>query len=178
MNNKTIEIINIEDDLESLAVRSTLEYLGFNVNLHFIAKSSDLVNLLNGSKHLSPNILIMCHGTDHGIILPELTNEIAKDQPYNQILTPDNLSDFLKLNQSIVVNTGCSTGTQAFAQTFLNNGAQVYIAPNDYPEGSSSLLFVINFYYFLSIKNKSPQESTKLASLIDTDIAMFQYFDK
>ncbi len=53
MGNKTIDIIDIEDDLEALAVRSALEYLGFNVNLHFISKSKDLVELLNGNKQIS-----------------------------------------------------------------------------------------------------------------------------
>ncbi len=51
----------------------------------------------------------MCHGIDEGIVLPELVEEVAKEQPYNKILTPNNLNDFLKLNKSLVVNTGCTT---------------------------------------------------------------------
>ena len=128
-----IDIVNIDDNLEALAARSSLEYFGYNVSLHFIPKSKVLVELLNGSKHLSKNILIMCHGIDEGIVLPELAKEVAKEQPYNKILTPNNLNDFLKLNNSLVVNTGCSTGTKDFADAFLENGSDCYVAPRDFP---------------------------------------------
>jgi len=59
----------------------------------------------------------------------------------------------------------------------LSNGASYYIAPKDYPDGSASLLFLINFYYYLAIKNKSPREALNLAQEVDGDIEMYQYFD-
>lgn len=103
----------------------------------------------------------------------------TKEQPYNKVLTPNDLNDFLKLRGSLVVSTGCSTGTNEFAKAFLDNGASGYIAPNDDPEGTSAFLFVINFYYHLVVKNKTPDEALELAKRADKEnMDMFLYFAK
>ena len=74
---KQIDIIVINDDLEALAFRSALEYWGIRVNLHLIGKSQDLVDLFK--EELSSYLFIFCHGTDKGIVLPELAEEVARE---------------------------------------------------------------------------------------------------
>ena len=151
MRKNFLDIIVIEDAMEALAVRASLEWWGTVTRTFFIGKSQDLVDILGGKEKLSPNILIMCHGVSDGIILPELGEEIAKQQPYDKILTPSNLNDFVKLNGQTIVSTGCKTGTKEFADAFLSAGAKCYIAPKDYPEGDASLFYVQSFFYFLHI---------------------------
>ncbi len=172
---KKIDIISIADDVASLSVRSILEFWGIKVNIHYVAKSQDLVDIFKKDS-LSQNLLLMCHGVEEGIHLPELDPAVVKTQPYDKILTSDNLGEFLKLNGQIAVSTGCKTGTKAFADTFLSKGAKEYIAPGSYPEGTASLFFTVNFYYFLLVKKLPIKEAYTKSKLIDNETEMFELF--
>ncbi len=178
MSQPTLDLIVIDDNLEALAVRACLERWGVKVNLHLIGKGSDLVQLFSQPERLSPHILITCHGTSKGIVLPELAPQIAKKEPFSSVLRPSDLKGALRLNGQIVVITGCTTGTQNFAKVFLNDGARAYIAPKGYPEADSSLLFIVNFYYFLLVKNLSANHSYKRAVAIEKEQDDFLYFSK
>lgn len=172
----SVDIIVIESDLEAIAARGALEWWGVNVNLHLVGKAKDLVELLNGRTKLSQNILLMCHGVKKGIVLPELEQGIAKEQPYDKVLTASNLNDFLKLNKATVVNTGCDTGRKKFVEAFLGSGCTNYIAPKGYPHGSTSLFYVLNFYYWLFVKKRSVREAHAKAKLSDANTEMFELF--
>jgi hypothetical protein len=176
MNKNTLDIIVIDDATEALAVRASIEYWQAVTRTFFIGKSQDLVDILDGKEKLSPNILLMCHGTDEGILLPDLGEEIAKQQPYDKFLTAKNLAEFLNLDGQTIINTGCKTGTKEFADVFLGSGASNYIAPKDYPEGNASLFYVLNFYYHLFAKNLSIDNAHKKAKLVDSDTEMFKLF--
>ena len=171
-----MDIISIDDTHEAIAARSIIEWFGGITRTYFIGKAQDVVKLLGGGEKLSPNILLMCHGVDEGIVLPELAEEIAKTQPYNKYLTAENLKEFLKLDGQLVLNTGCKTGKRDFADAFINAGARYYIGPVDYPEGDASLIYVINFYYYLIAKNLSIIEAHEKAKSIDSETVMFELF--
>ncbi len=178
MSKNYLDIIVIDNDLEAQADRASLEWWGVITRTYFIGKSQDLVDILGGKEKLSPNILLMCHGVDEGIVLPELGEEIAKQQPYNKFLTPANLAEFLKLDGQTVLSSGCKTGTKEFADTFLNAGAKNYIAPKDYPKGNASLFYALNFYYFLFAKKLSIKDAHDKSMLVDSDVEMFELFEK
>ena len=172
----TVDIINISDDFETIALRSSLEYWGVKVSLHLIGKAQDLVDVLDGQTPISPNIVLMCHGVDAGIVLPELAPSIAQQQPYKNFLTPANISQFIKLPDAIVINTGCATGNQAFAQAFLKNGATHYIAPGNYPDGNASLFFLLNFYYYHLAQSWPVETAYTKAHAADQDTNMFMHY--
>lgn len=172
---KKVDIISIADDVAALSIRSILEYWNVKVDIHYVAKAQDMVDIFR-KEDLSSNILLMCHGAEEGIHLPELALEAAKTQPYDKILTPKNITEFLKLNEQTVVSTGCKTGTKSFADAFLGKGAKDYIAPTNYPEGTAALLFVINFYYFLLVKKIPGKEAYTRTKLIDDETEMFELF--
>ena len=176
MVKNSLDIICIDDDLEALAIRSVLEYWQIKVNLHFIGKSQDIVDILKHPESTSKNILIMCHGDEKGICLPGLVSEIATTQPYDKHITSDNLYEFLNISAKTVINTGCKTGTTDFASAFLENGCTNYIAPIDYPEGNASLFFIINFYYQFFVKNESVKNAYQKAKSSDKETEMFKLF--
>jgi hypothetical protein len=93
----TVDLINIDDDWQTFALRSVLECYGITTVLHPIATAAQLVALLDGSAALSQHIVVMCHGCEDGIALPELAPEIEAAQPYRKILTAENLQEFLHL---------------------------------------------------------------------------------
>jgi len=176
MNKNHLDIIVISNELEALAIRACLEWWGVITRIFFVSKSQDLINILSGKEKLSPHVLLACHGTKKGIVLPELDKNIAKQQPYNKFITPTNLKNFLKLNKQIILSNGCKTGTAEFANVFLKSGAKIYIAPKDYLEGNISLLYVINFYYFLFVKKLSVNDAYNKTKLIISEGETFEFF--
>src|ERR1700682_3829474 len=97
---KQLDLIIIDNDLEAIAIRSALEWWGVRVNLHLIGKAQDFVDIFQKDK-LAEYICIASHGNEIdgkcGFNLPELGGEIAKKQPYKNIITATDLSDFVKL---------------------------------------------------------------------------------
>src|SRR5258708_39814084 len=85
---KRIDIIVIDNDLEALALRSALEWWGVKVNMHFIGKAQDIVDIFK-KENLAPYICFAAHGNEinerWGFQLIELGEEIAKKQPYDKI---------------------------------------------------------------------------------------------
>ena len=174
--NKTVDLICIEDTLEAVALRAALDNWGIEGRLHLIGKASDVVALLNGSYPLSQNIILLCHGDPQGIVLPELAEEIARQEPYDRFLSAQNLAEFLDLPDALVLNTGCITGTQVLADAFLQHGASAYIAPDDYPLMDVSLFLVLSFCYFYLVKELSLEEALQRARSADQDTAMYRRF--
>ena len=170
-----IDLIVVDDVMEALAVRAALEYWRAQVRMHLIGKASDLVGLMDGSYDLSDNILLMCHGSKQGFVLPELGKEIADKEPFDRFIGAADISTFLNLNGGLVVSTGCETGTKEFADVFLNSGANTYIAPNDSPEGDASLMYVLSLFYSL-ITGKNIKDAHDKASVIDQETEMFQMY--
>lgn len=169
-----IDIINVDDALEALALRSVLEYWGCTVALHHIATAQHLVQALGGETALSKHIVLMCHGVELGLALPELAPEIAAQQPYQTALSPAHLKEFLHLPGCLVVNTGCLMGKPEFAAAFLQAGCHGYIGLTDYPEGSSSLFYVLHFFYELHVRNSSALIAHQKAAAHDAETQMFQ----
>lgn len=172
---KILDLIVIDNDLESLALRSALEYWGVKVNLYLIGKPQDFVDLLAGG-NLSKCVFISSHGDDKGFLFQELAEEVAKGQPFNEILDSEKLSSFLRLDNNIVVSNACKTGVDEFGNIFLSKGAKYFIAPEDYPEGDASLIFAVNFYYWLFVKNLNVEEAFEKAKNMDSETSMFQLF--
>ena len=173
-----IDIINLADDLASVALRSVLEYWQCTVAIHHVATSKQLVDVLNGETALSKHIIIMCHGTKQGLVLPELAPEIAAEQPYRQVITATNLQEFLYLPDCLVLNTGCVTGRPEFASAFLNAGCHSYIGPVDYPEATSGLFYPLHFFYEFHVRNSPVEIAHQKAAAHDAETQMFHFYQK
>ncbi len=179
---KRIDIIVIDNDLEALALRSALEWWGVKVNMHFIGKAQDIVDIFK-KENLAPYICFAAHGNEinerWGFQLIELGEEIAKKQPYDKILFPSDISEFVKLQNNHVLSNACVTGNKEMADAFLKNGAESYIGPKSAPFANASLYFALNFYYWLFAKEKSVKEAfEKSMTMIDKEIDEFVLFEK
>lgn len=173
-----VELINIGDDWQTFALRSVLEYYGITVRLHPIATAAHLVALLDGSTSLSQHIVLMCHGCDNGICLPELAPEIEAAQPYQKVLTPENLQQFLRLPDKVVLNTGCTTGDAPIARAFLGAGCRSYIGPAGYPDGDAALFYVLHFFYELHSRGRSLSEAHNLARSHNDETGLFTLYQQ
>jgi hypothetical protein len=165
----------VDDCSEGYALRGALEVWGFRVNVFPIGRPGHLVEVLDGSASNAPYVILSCHGTEQGICLPELDSAIAKEEPFHDILTAETLATFVCLPGRIVVSTGCSTGNESFGRAFLHGGCAAYIAPRDYPEGSSALFFVLHLFYGLT--RKCPLSGAfEAARSHDEETGMFRLF--
>jgi hypothetical protein len=169
----TIDLINIGDDWQTFALRSVLECYGITVRLHPIATAAQLVELLDGSTLLSQHIVLMCHGCENGICLPELAAEIEATQPYRKFLTPENLQAVLHLPDKVVLNTGCTTGRAEFAKAFLGAGCRSYIGPAGYPDGDAALFYALHFFYELHSCGRSAGEAHHRARSHNDETGLF-----
>jgi len=180
MNKSTLSLIVIDDDLEALALRAALEWWQVQVTMHFIGKAQDVVDVFSDG-NLSPHVCIAAHGIDKdgqwGFGLPELADEIAKEQLYNKLLLPSDVSRFVKLRGQNVLSLACSTGTKEMAEAFLKKGAGSYVGPPDAQFGSASLYFALSYYYWLFAKKKSVKEAfDNAAALMDKKGDRFELF--
>lgn len=172
-----VDIIEIEDAIEALALRSALEWWGIQVTLHLVGQAKDIVYLLSGNVSISSNIILMCHGDERGLCLPTLSDEIEAEQPYHGALTAENFREFLELPDCVVLNTGCGQGQPDVAQAFLDGGCRAYIAPIDYPSGDASLFFALHFYYEWLCKDTELRQAFVMASSPKDDTGLFRFYD-
>jgi hypothetical protein len=176
MITRQLDIIVIADDLEALALRGALEYWGVITHTIFIGNACDLVAMLDGHTELAQNVLIMCHGTQEGMDMPELDAEISKKQPFARILTAKKLSEFAQLKGKVIFSSGCMTGTPAFAESILGCGAQAYIASSGYPDGDASLFYLMNLFYRHFVKGLSLAKAHEKAQSTDKEHELFTLY--
>jgi hypothetical protein len=173
-----VDIINVADDMATMAVRSVLEYLGCRVTMHSVVTARHLVNLLSGREPLtSSHLLLMCRGAAAGLLLPELTPDQEAQQPYHGFIRPSQFGEFVNLPGKIVLNNGCSLGTPDYAGAFLHGNCHTYIGAMADPSGDAALYYVLNFYYEL-LHDKSIQEAHATAAVQEDDRRMFVLYSQ
>ena len=176
---RAVDIIVLPNtSLESIAIRGVLESLSIQTRVHYIGNAAHLISLLQSSDYLHNIVVISCHGNKAGLFLPELAKEIEIKMPYTKQLSANNFIEFLQLNKQIVINTGCCLGSKEFANSFLLNGASAYIGLTNYAEGSSCLLFIINFLYLYLVKNYSINIAYEKTLFLEEETKIFKLWQK
>jgi hypothetical protein len=172
----SVEILFIADELEALALRGVLEYWGVRVNIHFVATANQLIQVLDGSLSLAETIILMCHGVEAGLYLPELAPEFAAQQRYQRAISAANFREFLRLPDKVVINTGCSLGTPDYAAAFLEGGCRVYIGADGDPEGNAALFYALHLFYAHYCQGQPLTDAHAAASRHDPDTGMFKLY--
>jgi hypothetical protein len=174
----TVDVVTIDDDLWALALRSVLESYGITIHLRSAARASQVVRLLNGSTPLSEHVILMCHGVEEGIHLPELSPVLAAEEHYKGPLSAANLREFLRLPDRFVLNTGCSLGKPEYADAFLSAGCQAYVGPTGDPEGDAALFYALHFFYAYHCRGTTIREAHEKASSHDEQTGMFRLHER
>lgn len=166
-------------DMEVQAIRATLEYFGARVFTYWVGRPNDLIDILS-SKDLYPNTdtLILCfHGDEGQFIMPELEESIYEPGEPKGNFGPEEIRRFAKLAGKTVIGTGCSVGKLETAQAFLDSGCEVYIGPNDYPDGNDALMFVLRLFFDLIQNKRSVKEAFQNAKSLDAEMDMYQLYE-
>ncbi|MED1861434.1 delta-aminolevulinic acid dehydratase [Brevibacillus reuszeri] len=128
--------------------------------------TKDLIDILSGND-LYPDTdrIILCfHGDEGHFIMPELEESIYEEGEPTGDFRPEEIRRFAKLTGKTVIGTGCSVGKLETAQAFLDSGCEVYVGPNDYPDGNDALMFVLRFFYDLIQNKRSVKEAFQNAN--------------
>jgi len=150
---------------EAEAIRSTLEYFNYRVDTHWIGSKNELKLIFSGGIKTNDILIICCHGSQDGFIID--------GEPS---FTVNEINDVSKLLDKIILSNGCLTGRQEISEAIIDCGASAYIAPTDYIDGNTSLLFINHLFYFLS-KGDSLKEAYQKSHKFDQESSLFKMFD-
>ncbi len=159
-------------DTEAAALRSALEYFGAFVAVKWIGRPRDFMDVLSGKLPVVPDyVVISGHGDEDGFIMNKLGEAVYEPDEPRGSFTPEEVEKHLKI-KSIVLSTCCATGGGAMSDIFRKAGC-TYIAPADYVDGNSALMFALRFFYEV-LQNKASIESAfEAASETDDETRSF-----
>jgi hypothetical protein len=140
-----------------------------------VGNSAQIVEFMSGKpKH---DIIAICgHGDERGLLLPELAEKVKNEYPYNDAIRPEDFAEFLNLNGNAVINSSCMGGVRSMADVFLACGARYYIAPNSYPEGNASLMYLLSFLYEYIQSDRNVELAHQISSQHSDDRSQFILF--
>lgn len=161
------------DTMEALTLRGVLERFGMRVNLFPIGRPQHLVDVLSGASAHAAHLILSCHGDERGILVDELAPEVARGEPFIDVLTPGLVPTLASLRGRTVVSSGCCTGSPPMARAFLGADAAAYVAPDGYPSANAALMFLTHLYYGLSERGLSLPDAVAGARVHDEDTRLF-----
>lgn len=167
-----VEVIDIESR-DGGAVSAALERFGLRVRRTHVGQARHLVRAL--SEPSAEFVVLLCHGDEGSILLPELADEVQRYQPFAGHVTPERLRSFARFDGQVVVATGCDTGAAALAEAVLACGASAYVAPDGAPFGYASFFAPVAVFYELT-EGRSLDEAVERLGARDAESAMWRVF--
>lgn len=162
---KTVSLLavgHVGKEIEAL--RSTLEYFDYRVDTHLIGSKLEILKIMRGEIFTFDTIIISCHGDELGILMD-----------FEPQLTYSEIEQNCKWEGKTIISTGCLTGTRHIAEAYISNGVVNYIAPTDYINGNSCLMFLYHLFY--NLNNQTPLEiAVEKAKSFDTETNYYKLF--
>ena len=173
---KRVLILNDEGAaLENIAIRSVLEYFGYIVIMYNIGRPQDYFDIFSGKQNFNYDYLIIgCHGDGGKIIVPILGENVYYPNECRNNIGYEELRGLVKIKDKTVICTGCTTGAGELCKEFNRNN-NIFVAPTDYIEANSSLMFIVNLFYHLS-NGLSFKDSFAIASAIDSETKLYNFY--
>ena len=163
--------------VENYAIRNVLESFGYLVTIYPIGRPQHYFDVLGEKENLDYDYLIIgCHGDNGKIIVPILGADVYSPDECRENLGFEELQVKVTISNKTVICTGCTTGSGMLYKAFTDHN-NTFIAPNDYIEGKSDLLFVVNMFYHLS-NDVSLEDAYSLASRIDKETELYNIYFK
>ena len=163
--------------VENYAIRNVLESFGYLVTIYPIGRPQHYFDVFGEKEKLDYDYLIIgCHGDDGKIIVPVLGENIYYPDGCRSNLGFQELQNKVTIHNKTVICTGCTTGSGTLYKAFTTQN-NIFIAPSDYIEGKSDLLFVVNMFYHLS-NGIGLEDAYSIASKIDIETALYKLYIK
>ncbi|KPN15705.1 delta-aminolevulinic acid dehydratase [Bacillus australimaris] len=165
-------------ELESFALRAALENFGVKVDMHWIGRPNDLINVLSGKNRGEIDyILLSFHGEEGAFLMPELGEDVYEDgEPRGTAFRAEEIKRYASLKGIHIISTGCTLGEKNLAHAFIEAGAASYTAPDDYIDGNAAFIFVLTMLYELINNTKTVRAAFDQARSIDEETKLFQLY--
>jgi hypothetical protein len=165
-------------DMETQAVRAALEYFGARVITYWIGRPKDFISVLSGEDLYGDMdmIILNFHGCTGKFIMPELDIDVYEEEEPQGDFGPEEILRCAKLDGKTVIANGCTLGDSRLAKTFLDCGCQIYIGPDDYPDGNDAFMFVIRLIYEIIQNNRSVEEAFRTARSMNDELSMYKIY--
>lgn len=166
-----ISIVALPDsDPEAQAMRAVLEGFGCVVTIHWIGIPSDFLKVLGQGESAPRYLLISGHGDEEkGYYLGEYADFIDTTMLRDQYMPAQVIAPVVNLPGCTVVSSACASGVEAMGRAFVHTGRiNAYIGCRDYPNGTSMLAFLVNFFYFV-LRKKLPDRDAWQRAMAVTD---------
>ncbi|MBD3860541.1 delta-aminolevulinic acid dehydratase [Bacillus sp. 28A-2] len=165
-------------ELESFALRAALENFGVKVDMHWIGRPNDLINVLSGRNRRETDYLLLSfHGEEGAFLMPELGQDVyEEEEPKGEAFGADEIKQYASLKGVHVISTGCTLGEKKLADAFLASGAMSYTAPDDYIDGNAAFIFVLTMLYERINNAKTVRAAFDRARSIDEETKLFQLY--
>lgn len=151
---------------EAEALRATLEYFDYRVDTHLIGSKQEVLKIMRCEITTHDLVIICCHGDEKGILMDGEPQLVFSEIEQN-----------CKMEGKTVISTGCLTGTKLMADSYISSGVLNYIAPRDYIDANSSLMFL--YQLFFSLHNQLPiEEAIEKAKSFDQEANHYNLFSK
>jgi len=146
---------------EAYAIRAILEALGCSVQTHWIGTPGDFLKVLSQGPEAPRYLVIAGHGNEAGsFYVGEYGAFIDTSMVIDQHLPPEAIAPAVDLPGCLVISTACSSGRPDMARAFFQNGMpNGYIACRISQDGTSAVVFMINFFFGLFGKKLSEREA-------------------
>lgn len=166
-------------DMETQALRASLEYFGARVFPYWIGRPNDFISVLSGEDiYPDTDMIVLCfHGDEGKLLMPELGEDVYEPGEPAGDFGSDEILRFAKLEGKVVIGNGCTLGDPVLAQAFLDRGCRLYIGPNDYPDGNAALLFILRLFYEIIQNGKSTEEAYQAALCMGNEFSMYHLYE-
>jgi hypothetical protein len=151
---------------EADSLRSVLEDFNYRVDVIKVGSRKEFLKILSGEIQTYDHLVLSVHGVQEGIYMLD-------EDPVGV----EDIKSTADLSGKIVLNLGCDMGQDQYVEAFRHSGVTYYIAPTDYPEGNTALLFGIHLFYEYA-KTRDIERTTDKARSFDEESQMFQLFKK
>lgn len=180
MKTLTVALVIGENcDGEANAIRFSLENFGAQVIPFYIGRPNDLVDILGGKSLYQDisHIIFSFHGKAGKFVMPILGKEVYENDEPRGSFGAAEIEKFARLDDKIVITTGCTLGKKKLAQAFLNAGCTAFIGATDYIEGNTATFFTVHFYYEILTNQRTAKEAFEIAKKTDNETKLFEFYE-
>ncbi|MFT3946894.1 MAG: hypothetical protein QM763_07960 [Agriterribacter sp.] len=160
---------------ESSAIRNTLEYFGYRVIYIPIGRPNDFIAVLNREiLYDDVSILVISsHGNGGKMVMPVLADDIYTDGEPKIDFDGSMVEAYAQATGLTVILTGCTLGY--LAENFKKSGCNNVIATEDYIDGNTALIFILQLFYRLS-EGDNITTAFEKAVVINDETKLFQLY--
>ena len=167
----------------ALSIRAALELFRLRVDFHFCVQKRNILDFLAGQIPRAEYVVLCAFGSDSRAPIEEISMGMdavdlieGKWTGVRVPLTPENIPTLVNLPGRTVINLGCNSGLEPFANAFLEAGCKAYVGPDGPVDQDAAALFAISFFYHLLSSERDPslacgdEEAVQRAAALGTEM--------